>query len=194
MGKREKPKPAISHGGFVDASGGLEGPCPVPGHRGWHTKASFLTDENHERVYLARLVIEPDGTVPLGDLGEITGKLLKDIRLRDIRRTSLPLVRHVAPRTWALEDPSSRTKLGRPRDRWGDLRLARLARDYERVVEAQDPAPLVKLAKEWDEPVTIISEAIRSARKRRFLTKTAPGRAGGKLTRKAEEILKKGDR
>jgi hypothetical protein len=79
-------------------------------------------------------------------------------------------------------------KVGRPPSQT-PLDYAKLSRDYERKVDANNPHPVVELAKERGIPHATMETHLRKARDMGMLSAPPPGRAGGRLTRLAEELL-----
>jgi hypothetical protein len=77
--------------------------------------------------------------------------------------------------------------------RLDDLFYAELAAAYADAVEAGNTRPIDTLAEEIGRSRNYVRDVIREARARGYLTKTASGRAGGRLTIKARKLLRQRD-
>ena len=83
----------------------------------------------------------------------------------------------------------------KPRSRSGrkgkpDRFYAELARDYASLVAANDPRPVLTLAKRRGSSVSLLRSAIKRARDRDLLTKAHPGQGHGDLTPKGRRVLR----
>jgi hypothetical protein len=74
-----------------------------------------------------------------------------------------------------------------------DLEYARLAAEYAELIFDGDTMPVVTLAEELHVAESTVRNQLSEARRRGLLTATKPGRAGGRLTAKAQRLLKEPD-
>jgi hypothetical protein len=180
-------------------------PRSIKGWAGWVAQPTWVLDTDLEDVRLIRVDVWHKDR---DDAPTLPSTLLRDVRPAQLRQhaTDAQFIAALMGQHDELRiNAATLEKLGRalhkepkaagrPRE-WSDLDLARLAERYVELVGTGVP-PYPALVKEWRLPHSTIRGALALARspERRLLTSVSQGVVGGKLTRKAKDILKKADR
>ena len=159
---------------------------------GWTVREEYGV-ENGRRV-VAKLTISQTGDVVPS--GGISARLLRTVRvgqfssaLRQALKThfGIPTADGVFESMGWFARPRRRL---RPRyARADDLYYAELARDYVQLLFLEHRNPIATLAKQRGAPLVRVRSHIHLARANGFLSDTSRGKAAGKLTAKASEIL-----
>jgi hypothetical protein len=138
----------------------------------------------------------------VGDPKPISARLLREIPFGEIERSARASLRwelavrhhHEAPHIRAtLNDGGARlrdslTRNPRPGRRGrSDASYASLAAAYVERLESR--APVADLAAAWDYSDSRVRNLLHEARRRGLLTRPAPGKSGGQLTKKAIDLL-----
>jgi hypothetical protein len=166
----------------------------VPLEGGWLARCRLAPQGG--RVVIAELHLVPEENVPAGG---VTAGVVRNVQVGELRRE---LERHLADvrEKWgdAVLEPEGllgrhglaklAEEASRPAER-DDAYFARIAARYVELVERGNTRPTPVLAAELGRLESYIAMAIRDARKRGLLTPTTRGRAGGKLTPKAQRLL-----
>jgi hypothetical protein len=156
--------------------------CELDGYPGWRILPEVeVTDAG---LLLRRLVIEPANGMPGPG---ITTRMLRALRTGD-------LIAALRAAAWQNEqifggapDLSVTTRVGRRgRD---DLYYARWAAEYADAL-TRSGNPVAELAARHHLSASQVRNLMHACRKRKMLTPAPPGRAGGKLTARAIELLK----
>jgi len=121
--------------------------------------------------------------------GEITARMVHEVRLGDIQRQAINKMTLLVPvhARAILGDRKRPGRRGRP-----DLYYAEFAAAYVNALSS--PAPIVTLAKQQNLSVSTVRNTIHEARRRGLLTRPPPGRPGGELTEKAQNLIKSSGR
>lgn len=159
----------------------------VDGFPGWKVSARFRADG--DQLLLEALTVEPSGVnAPPGE--QVTVAMLRAIRLRDLYREVWQALKNWASR--ASTDAASNLQ-GRPgRAGRSDRPYAELAARYLELCLESD-RPVVDLAAERFQGASTVRNLLHEAGRRQLLERTQ-GRAGGRLTEKAKQLLEEGDR
>jgi hypothetical protein len=168
----------------------IEQVAPLEGFDGWRVRVMFLTDADVRSAFPTSLTIEHVNAATPPE--PITTAMLRAVRLRSLQRTAEQrLVLSAPPELQPLTNALRANRPGPP-TRWTDLRLAKLARQYVTLTESSSHA-LRALANQRHISYAAARSAVELARRRGMLTPTIRGRAGGQLTPKALDTLRKED-
>lgn len=155
-----------------------------PTHPDWLVTAAFEIHAN--TAVLTGLFVRPasDWAPP----GGLTHELVRAIKLNDLREQATARLRTPTVAGYLGIDPSRVQKQKHPgRPGRTDLDYARLALKYAQL--ADGPTPVKVLSEQEHLASATVRSLINEARNRGLLTRSEPGRAGGKLTNKAMWIL-----
>ncbi len=147
----------------------------------WHTCSD---DERTER--LLRVGRAVTGGQHVGDIGHLTARTVRAATATGIEQKVRENITKYAARAWGGAVLSGKAHKVGPRSA-GDLRRAEVARRYVELLTS--PTPKATLAAELNLSINTVNSLLYQARDRGLLTSAGQGRAGGRLTPKATEIL-----
>jgi hypothetical protein len=155
-----------------------------PTHPDWAVSAAFEVRATH--AVLTGVFVRP--VAEWSPPGGLTLEVVRSIKLDDLRKRATDRLRtrdvagYLGIDPTKVQEPKRRGRKGRT-----DLDYARLARRYVALLD--HAAPVKILSKQMKLNESTVRVLIYEARQHGLLTPGAPGRAGGKLTDKAQRIL-----
>ena len=119
----------------------------------------------------------------------ITARLLRELRIGKVEQDLRERLGQSYYFSTYRGEQMARIK-EQPRKRKDDAFYAELAADYVRqLAEGKTSRPVRELADRYDTPGETVHRWVSEARRRGLLSQTTPGKAGGYLTAKAEQLL-----
>jgi predicted transcriptional regulator len=154
--------------------------APIEDHLGWWVTGTFRTTEDD--MTLVNVTIEWRGPGPAPAL---TASVVRALRLEPLYRSARRHVEHQPGPFMLLVPKQDRPgRKGRP-----DMDYADIAHHYVELLSSSSK-PIEALAKQMNVSKSSASSYVHEARRRGLLTKTRQGASGGKLTEKANQLLK----
>lgn len=182
----------LSGDGWLAApeEGLLQVTVPVAGSPGWNATWVFEVFTRPPRP--VELHVRPAKGAPPAVL---TARTIRQLRIEDgLRACSARLRAEGADQLFGVtfDEQVLRRRPGRAGR--GDYEYAALAAEYVDLCTAGDRSPVKTMAERHAFSRSQINNLISEARRRELLTREGAGRVGGSLTRKAMEVLERGQR
>jgi hypothetical protein len=161
---------------------------PVKEYPEWIVTGRFYAGLRELR--LLSLTIEAASFYPWPPRKPLDTAVVRNVLLTDLHRQARDAIGSGQQIGIGIEVDASAFRRNRRPGRVGrpDIFYARLANRYLQLVETTS-SPTKSLAAEIHESQPTTRDLIHEARRRRLLTKTERGRAGGRLTEKAKRLL-----
>jgi transposase len=119
----------------------------------------------------------------------ITARLLRELRIGEVEQDLRERIVQSYYFTTYRREEIAQIK-DQPRKRKDDAFYAELASEYVRLLDrGKTSRPVKELAGRYDIPERTIYRQVNEARRRGLLSQTTPGKAGGYLTARAEQLL-----
>ncbi len=162
----------------------------------WVLEGLSLFPESQNVLVGPRRPIELEKQLDTADLAAltdsepppITARLLRELRIGEVEQDLRERIVQSYYFTTYRREEIARIK-DQPRKRKDDAFYAEVAADYVRLLEGKMKTPNKALASRYATPERTIYRWINEARQRGLLSQTTPGKAGGYLTAKAEQLL-----